>query len=56
MTTLDKILDRVKQAEHEVTFDAAEWDASMRARVIEAARARGLHVSGTYRWILVRAL
>jgi hypothetical protein len=56
MTLLDKILERVKTGSAEITFDAVDWDASTRARVIEAAETMGLNVSGTDRWILVRAL
>jgi hypothetical protein len=57
-TLLDKILEQVKTrpGRTEITFDAVDWDATTRDRVIEAAKARGLHVSGTDRWILVRAL
>jgi hypothetical protein len=53
---LDLILDRVKPREHEVTIDAAGYTPEQVDRIYAAAKARGLHVSGTRRWILIRDL
>ncbi len=55
-TRLDLILDKVKCGEHEVTLDVDGYTKKQVERVRAAARARGLHVSGTNRWILVRDL
>ena len=55
-TRLDQILDQVKCGKREVTFDLDGYTAAQAARVRAAANARGLHVSGTNRWVLVRDL
>jgi len=55
-TRLDLILDTVKCGKREVTFDMDGHTKAQAERVRSAARARGLHVSGTSRWILVRDL
>ncbi len=55
-TKLDLMLDRVKCGEREVTFDVDGYTKKQVERVRAAARARGLHVSGTNRWVLVRDL
>lgn len=55
-TRLDLILDKVKCGEREVTFDLYGYTADQVARVRKAARERGLNVSGTERWVLVRDL
>lgn len=52
-TRLDALLDRVTPR-HEVTIDADGYTKTQIARIYAAARARGLHVSGTHRWILIR--
>lgn len=55
-TKLDLILDKVKCGEREVTFDVEGYTKSQVERVRAVAKARGLHASGTNRWILVRDL
>ncbi len=55
-TRLDLMLDKVKCGKHEVTLDAENLTKEQAERVRAAARARGLNVSGTNRWILVRDL
>jgi hypothetical protein len=55
-TRLDLLFDKVKCGEREVTFDVEGYTKAQADRVRSAARARGLHVSGTNRWILVRDL
>lgn len=55
-TRLDLILDRVQCGKHEVTLDVDGYTKAQVNRVRAAARARGLHVSGTNRWVLVRDL
>ncbi len=55
-TRLDLLLDSVKPGEHAVTIDAAGYTSAQVDRIIAAARARGLHVSGTHRWLLIRDL
>jgi hypothetical protein len=55
-TKLDLILDKVKCGKHEVTLDLDGYTAAQMKRVRAAAVARGLHVSGTRRWMLVRDL
>ena len=47
-------MDRVTP-EHEVTIDADGYTQAQVDRIIVTARARGLHVSGTNRWLLIRA-
>jgi len=53
---LDVLLDSVKPREHEVTIDADGYTPKQVDRIYAAAKARGLHVSGTRRWILIRDL
>ena len=53
---LDLALDTVKARKSELTFDLRGYSMEQRAAVIGAAAARGLHVSGYGRWILVRDL
>ncbi len=55
-TLLDQILDLVAYGQREVTIDAEEYTPGQVKRVATAARARGLDVSGTNRWLLVRDL
>jgi len=55
-TKLDLILDRVRCGQREVTFDTEGYTKQQVARIRQAAKARGLHVSGTQRWVLVRDL
>jgi hypothetical protein len=55
-TRLDLILDRVQCGKREVTLDTDGYTKAQVNRVRAAARARGLHVSGTNRWVLVRDL
>ena len=52
-TKLDRILDRVT-SQHEVTIDAGDLTPTEVERVYAAAKARGLHASGTRRWVLIR--
>ena len=53
---LDLILDQVLRGKREVTIDTEELTDEQVERLIAAAKARGLHVSGTRRWILIRDL
>jgi len=55
-TKLDAVLDTVKCGKREVTFDVDGHTKTQVARIRAAAKARGLHASGTNRWILVRDL
>lgn len=55
-TRLDLILDQVKCGKREVTFDLEDYTKAQAARVRAVAKARGLHVAGTHRWLLVRDL
>jgi hypothetical protein len=55
-TRLDLLLDSVKCGKREVTFDLDDYTLKQAERVQEAARSRGLDVSGTRRWVLVRDL
>ncbi|OHD23643.1 MAG: hypothetical protein A2Y38_01440 [Spirochaetes bacterium GWB1_59_5] len=55
-TRLDLMLDQVKCGKREITFDVDGYTKKQVARVRAAAKARGLHISGTNRWILVRDL
>src|SRR5271154_236091 len=55
-TRLDLLLDRVKPGDHEVTIDADGYTPEQVDRIYAAAKARGLHASGTRRWILIRDL
>ena len=55
-TKLDLILDRVKYAEHEVTFDVRDYSRADVQRVIDTANARGLHAAFDGSYILVRDL
>ena len=50
---LDVILDSVTPR-HEVTLDARDLTPSEVEHVYSAARARGLHASGTQGWVLIR--
>lgn len=52
-TLLDKILDSVSP-QHEVTIDAEGYSQEDVDRIYRAAKARGLNVGGTNRWILIR--
>ncbi len=52
-TRLDLLLDRVTPR-HEVTIDADGYTRAQVDRIYAAAKARGLHASGTNRWILIR--
>jgi hypothetical protein len=53
MTRLDQILATVTSL-HEVTIDATDLPPELVERVFATAKARGLHASGTCRWILIR--
>lgn len=55
-TRLDLLLDSVKPRENEVTIDVHGYTRDQIARITAAAQARGLHVSGTRRWLLIRDL
>ena len=55
-TRLDQILDQVERGKREVTIDAEGYTPEQIDRVIAAAKARGFHVSGTRRWLLIRNL
>ncbi len=55
-TKLDLILDKVQRGVREVTFDAEGYTKQQLQRLVSTAKNRGLHVSGTKRWILVRSL
>jgi hypothetical protein len=50
------LLDRVKPGAHEVTIDADGYTPEQVDRIYATAKARGLHASGTRRWILIRDL
>lgn len=54
-TRLDLMLDQVKCGKREITFDT-DGVPGAAAKIAAAAKARGLHASGTKRWILVRDL
>jgi hypothetical protein len=54
-TRLDLMLDQVKCGKREITFDTEDSPGAA-AKISKAARARGLHASGTQRWVLVRDL
>jgi hypothetical protein len=56
MNRLDLYLDEVKRGELEITFDVAGYSVPQIDCLKLAAQARGLHVSGSARWILVRDL
>lgn len=55
-TVLDQLLDRVKYGKSELTLDVDGYSAKQVSRVRSVAKARGLNVSGTNRWILIRDL
>jgi len=55
-TRLDRMLDTVVARKSELTLDVSELTAAERARVKDVAEARGLHVSGTNHWFLIRDL
>ena len=55
-TRLDLLLDSVKSRRHEVTIDVGDLPSEQVDRIYAAAKARGLHASGTRRWILIRDL
>ena len=48
------LLDRVQYGKQELTLDASDMTAEQVKIVREEAAARGLHVSGTARWLLIR--
>ncbi len=50
------LLDRVEYGKQELTIDAIEMTAEQIASLRQEAAARGLQVSGTRRWLLVRQL
>jgi len=56
MSKLEKMLDGVKYAERELTLDVADLTPVQIEQIKTECDARGLHVSGTHRWLLVRAL
>lgn len=53
-TKLDKLLDQVEYRKREVTIDAEGYTAEQVNQIIEVVKSRGLHVSGTQRWLLIR--
>lgn len=55
-TKLDMILDKVKPRECEVTLDVDGYSQEQIERVKSTAEARGLHVSGSGQWLLIRDL
>lgn len=55
-TRLDQILDQVKPGKREVTIDADGYTPHQVEQIIAVAKSRGLHVSGTRRWLLIRDL
>jgi hypothetical protein len=55
-TQLDVVLDLVEARRREVTIDADGYAPEQVARIVAAARSRGLSVSGTSRWLLIRDL
>lgn len=55
-SNLDRLLDRVQAGKSEVTIDAEGYTPAQVERIKAAARARGLNVSGTGRWLLIRDL
>ena len=50
------LVDRVEYGRRELTIDAAELTPQQVSAIREYAESRGLDVSGTSRWILVRRL
>jgi hypothetical protein len=50
------ILDKVKPRECEVTLDVDGYSQEQIERVKSTAEARGLHVSGSGQWLLIRDL
>ena len=54
--TLDQILDRVECDKFEITIDAENLSSDQVDNVVAIANRKGLHVSGTRRWLLVRRL
>lgn len=56
MTRLEQLLASVKPKQHEVTIEVSSLTVDQRAFVVRAAEARGLHVSGHGRWLLIRDL
>ncbi len=55
-TRLERILDTVRPCETEVTLDVSECSPAHREAILAVAALRGLHVSGTSRWLLIRDL
>jgi hypothetical protein len=53
---LDTLLDSVKPRESELTLDVFGYSPEDRARIVAAARGRGLSAAGTDRWLLIRDL
>ena len=55
-TVLDRLLDRVRAGQREITFDTDGYTESQVQRVIATAQDRGLHASYDGRFVLVRDL
>jgi hypothetical protein len=56
VTLLDRILDSVKPGKSEVTIDVDGYTKEQINQITVEAKSRGLHVSGTHRWLLIRDL
>ncbi len=53
---LEQFLRTVRRGERELTLDAADLSAEQRQLVVDTAKALGLNVAGTRRWLLIREL
>jgi len=56
VSLLEQLLNQVKARESEVTIDAEDCTPERIDQIKTAAKARGFHVSGTDRWLLIRDL
>lgn len=56
LTKLDLLLDQVEAGKRELTIDADKYTTEQKDRIVAAAKSRGLHISGTDRWLLIRDL
>lgn len=55
-TRLDQLLDQVKPGERELTIDTTGYSRAQVDRIIEAAKARGLHAAASPNSVLIRDL
>lgn len=55
-TLLDRLLSGVKYGKKELTFDVEGYSPEQVSRISKAAKSKGLNVSGTNRWLLIRDL